>query len=108
MIERFIKSLQEEWLRCLIIPLRLDAMRADLSVYMSWFNEHRPHQALEGKTPMEVYHHLASVNAAPRFEPRTKWPMRGRRGATTVRTALVVTYHKGRRQLPIFELRQAA
>ena len=107
-IERFIKSLKEEWLRRLIIPLRLDAMRIDLSVYTSWFNEHRPHQALEGKTPLEVYHHLAPANAAPRFEPRTKWPMRGRRGATAVGTALVVTYHEGRRQLPILELRQAA
>ena len=82
-------------------------MSAELSVYMSWFNEHRPHQALEGKTPLEVYHHLAAANAAPRFDPRASWPMRWH-GEPGVRTALVVTYHEGRKQLPIFELRQAA
>ena len=107
-IERFIKSLEEEWLRRLIIPLRLDAMRSDLSVYMSWFNEHRPHQSLEGRTPREVYYHLAPANAARRFEPREKWPTRRQRGAPGPRTAFVVSYYEGRRQLPIFELRQAA
>ena len=107
-IERFIKSLKEEWLRRLIIPLRLDAMRADLSVYMSWFNEHRPHQALEGKTPMEVYHHLAPANADRRFEPRSKWPTRREPDASSIRLTLVVTYHKGRRHLPVIELKQAA
>ncbi len=107
-IERFIKSLKKEWLRRLIIPLRLEVMRADLTVYTSWFNEHRPHQALEGRTPLEVYHHLAPASAARRFVPRANWPTHRGRGEPGIRTALVVTYHEGRRQLPIFELRQAA
>ena len=56
----------------------------------------------------KVYHHLAPANAAPRFEPRTNWPTRRRGGEPSVRTALIVTYYEGRRQLPILQLRQAA
>ena len=61
-----------------------------------------------GKTPLEVYHHLAPANAARRFEPREKWPTRRQRVAPGPRTAFVVSYYEGRRQLPVFELRQAA
>ena len=106
-IERFVKSLKDEWLRRLIIPLRLEAMRAELSIYMSWFNEHRPHQFLNGRTPMEIYKNLVPANEATCFEPRANWPTR-QSGAPGARTALVVSYYEGRRQLPIFELRQAA
>ena len=82
-------------------------MRTDLSVYVSWFNEHRPHQSFNGRTPMEVYKNLVPANEATCFEPRANWPTR-QSGAPGARTALVVSYYEGRRQLPIFELRQAA
>jgi len=107
-IERFIRSLKDEWLRRLIIPLRLESMRAELSAYASWFNEHRPHQSLDGRTPLEVYDDLVPANAVRRFEPRTNWPTPSEPNAAAVGTALVVTYHEDRRHLPIIELKQAA
>jgi len=107
-IERFIKSLKDEWLRRLIIPLRLEAMRNELSAYTSWFNEHRPHQALDGRTPLEVYRDLVPANEARRFEPRAKWPAHRDHAVCCVRLTLSVTYHEGRRHLPIIELKRAA
>jgi hypothetical protein len=51
-------------------------MRRELTVYLAWFNEHRPSQALGGRTPNEVYTGQPPANAALRFEPRTMWPRR--------------------------------
>ncbi len=107
-IERFIKSLKDEWLRRLVISLRFEAMRHDLSAYASWFNEHRPHQALGGSTPFEVYEGRTRANQILRFEPRAKWPARRDEVLSCVRLTLSVTYHHGRRHLPIIELKQAA
>ena len=101
-IERFIRSLKEEWLRRLIIPLRLEAMRNDLSAYASWFN------ALDGRTPREVYYDSKPANETDRFEPRAKWPAHRDNAASCGRLTLSVTYHEGRKHLPIIELKQAA
>ena len=102
-IERFIKSLKDEWLRRLIVPLRLEAMRKELSVYTCWFNEHRPHRALDGRTPLEVYKDLVPASHQGSVESRAKLPTQ-----RDTRLALSVTYHAGRRQLPIITLQQAA
>ena len=107
-IERFIKSLKVEWLPRLVISLHLEAMRADLSAYTSWYNEHRPHQSLEGCTPREVYERRTPANRAIRYEPRAKWPAQGNVALSCVRLTLSVTYHEGRQHLPIIELKQAA
>ena len=58
------------------MPLRLDAMRQTIASYVKWYAEHRPHTALGGRTPLEVYRGLAPANEAPRFEPRARWPRR--------------------------------
>lgn len=107
-IERFIKSLKDEWLRRVIIPLRFEAMRNDLSAYVTWFNEHRPHQSLDGRTPRKVYEDLAPANQTRSFEPRGEWPKRREQGASGVQLALVVTYHEGHKHLPVIELKRAA
>ena len=107
-IEWFIKSLKDEWLRRLIIPLRLPAMRNEMSAYVSWFNEHRPHQSLDGRTPLEVYYDLIPAKTVQRFEPRPKLMKDRKHAASSGLTTLVVTYHEGSRHLPIIELRQAA
>ena len=79
------------------MPLRFEAMRKELSAYISWFNEHRPHQALDGCTPREIY------------EDRTsQCPMGERVVALDTGLVLSVTYHEGRRHLPIIELQRAA
>ena len=115
-IERFIRSMKNECTRRILIPLALEAMRREFTVYLAWFNEHRPSQALGGRTPNEVYTGRRPANATFRFEPRTMWPRgsscaapqaqtKGRRGA---KLTLVVGYVEGRKHLPVVELRRAA
>ena len=96
-IERFIRSMKTECTRRLLIPMRLDDMRAELVCYITWYNEYRPHQSLEGKTPQEVY--SESTRAPPDFRTR---------GADAIELDLVVSHHRGKTYLPIVELRQAA
>jgi len=73
-IERFIRSLKEEYLNRLLIPLRMDAMRQEIACYAHWYNEHRPHQSLNGATPLEIYEGATPANQQPRCEPRRQWP----------------------------------
>jgi hypothetical protein len=107
-IERFIKSLKDEWLRRLIIPLRVEAMRKELSVYTCWFNEHRPHQALDGCTPREIYEDPSLLDCSPYTGSRQERSTIHNVAKLRPRCTLVVTYHEGRPQLPIIELRRAA
>ncbi len=108
--------MKNECTRRILVPLAMEAMRRELTVYLAWFNEHRPSQALGGRTPKEVCEGLGPANAKARFEPRTTWPRRsscavpqaqikGRRGA---KLTLVVGYLEGRKHLPIVELQRAA
>ena len=50
-VERFIRSMKQECTRCLLVPSSLAAMRHELRLYSTWYNESRPHMALVGKTP---------------------------------------------------------
>ena len=103
---RFIKSLKDQWLRSLIIPLRLEAMRNDVSAYVSWFNEHGPHQSLDGCTPRELHEDRIPANQVRRLEPRAKWPVHQDDAVFCVRLTLSTSYYEGRRHL--IELKQAA
>jgi len=115
-VERFIRSMKAECTRRLLIPMRRDAFRKELSLYAEWYNEHRPHQALEGRTPDEVYYDRPAANEAPRFEPRPHWPKGSPcaapqappRGGPGARLQLVVRHHGGRRHLPTVQLKQVA
>jgi len=115
-VERFIRSTKNECTRHILVPLQLQSMRRGLGAYATWYNEHRPNQALGGRTPREVYGDIRPANARPRFEPRKNWPATGScaapqtgiRGARGVRLSLVVQYVEGRRHLPVVELRNAA
>jgi putative transposase len=115
-VERFIRSMKNECMKLVRIPLQLDAMRHEIDSYAVWYNEHRPNQALGGRTPREVYIGFRSANARPRFEPRGSWPPRGPcaspqttiRGKRGTKLSLVVGYVEGRRHLPVVELRNAA
>jgi hypothetical protein len=91
-------------------------MRREVSLYATWYNGHRPSQALGGRTPLEVHSDIQPANTQPRFEPRGNWTneslcaspqtmIRGRLGTTL---SLVVGYVEGRRHLPVVELRKAA
>ena len=107
-IERFIKSLKDEWLRRLIVPLRREAMRKELSVYCSWFNGHRPHQALKGRTPREIYENPELLEVPSCTGPRETRSTIHDVAKQHPRFTLGVSYYEGRRHLPIIELKRAA
>lgn len=83
---------------------------------VDWYNEHRPHAWLGGRTPNEVYYGRYPGNRRPRFEPRSHWP-RGSpcarpwaltRGSPGARLTIEVRFHNGNRQLPIVTVKRAA
>ncbi len=115
-IERFIRTMKNECTRRLLVPYQRDALRKELTLYVDWYNVHRPHDTLDGATPDEVYYRRKPACRKPRYEPRGSWPrgspcagpqvdIRGRRGA---RLELEITYLAGRKHLPIFELKRVA
>jgi transposase InsO family protein len=114
-IERFIRSVKQECVRGILVPLRLDEMRRELALYCGWYNEHRPHEALGGSTPLEVYARLPPANEEPRWEPRERWPRGARwgraraaiRGNRGVRLELRLSYVDGRRHLPVVAIKRA-
>jgi transposase InsO family protein len=106
-VERFIRSMKYECMRCLLVPPSLAAMRREVGLYASWYNTLRPHMTLGGKTPREVYE--GRTVRQRRFEPRPKKPHRlRRRRAGGDRFRLAVSYVEGRKHLPVIELRRAA
>ena len=114
-IERFFRSLKDEWLRRIAVPLRRDALRRELTSYLAWFHEFRPHQGLGGRTPVEMHDKLRPANENSRIEPRPRWPenspcarptTKRRRGSTKFQ--LIVSFHDGSQHLPMVELRRAA
>ena len=115
-VERFIRSMKNECCRRIVVPMQVAKLRVEVSLYCVWYNRHRPHQGLDGRTPDEVYFGRPAANEKRRFEPRRDYPraspcakpwakVRGRRG---VRLRLKVSYLEGRRHLPVIALRRAA
>ena len=91
-------------------------MLAELELYAAWFNEERPHEALGGRTPNEVYHRRVAANTKPRLEPRAKWPRKSKcaapqariRGPCGVRSELAMQFEANRSHLPIIRLKATA
>ena len=94
--------------------MRREAFRREINLSMDWYNESRPHSALGGQTPDDVYFKRFPACRRPRFEPRARWPRgspcaapwaltRGRPGAEL---ELDVAFHAGRKHLPIVALRR--
>jgi transposase InsO family protein len=115
-VERFIGSLKSECISLILVPFRTRAIRGELSLFTDWYNLHRPHSALQGQTPAEVYNGMKPASQCPRFEPRARWPrsapcasphapVGGNPGAVV---QLEVRYQAGRRHLPIVMLNRAA
>jgi hypothetical protein len=115
-VERFILSLKNECTRVFLVPLRREALRLELTLYTCWHNQTRPHSALDGKTPDEVYHGIIPASQRARFEPRARWPRSSPCASPHApvadhcgaRIRLDVHYHWGRKHLPIVALKQAA
>lgn len=115
-VERFIRTLKDECTRRIAIRLRRDDMRGELAFYLAWYNEHRPHEYLDGRTPNEVYHDRSAANQAARIEVRANWPPGAPCAAPIVpvdaepgqKVELVVSYHAGRKHLPVIQLKRVA
>jgi putative transposase len=116
-IERFIRTLKSECTRLLsVVSYVRRAFQRELSLFIEWYNEHRPHDTLKGATPNEVYFKRRQANQAPRFEPRSAYP-RGSpcakpqtlvKGQPGVRLHLDIAFVSGRSHLPRVTLRRAA
>jgi putative transposase len=114
-IERFMLSLKQEALRRVIVPMGIQAMQCIVEQYLAWYNGCRPHTALGGRTPDEVFEGRAAANQEPRFEPRTCYPLRPHparaapmavRGKRGVVVDLVVPRLHDQPHLPVVELRR--
>ena len=53
-IERFWRTLKHEFL-CFMVPGNLDALRQEMTGFITMYNKKRLHQALGYHTPFEVY-----------------------------------------------------
>jgi transposase InsO family protein len=110
-IERFGRTLKDEGLRRILVPLGRTAMQAEVEAFIGWYNAFRPHESLRGATPNEVYRRVRPARDGPRFEIRARYPTRrgekprGKRGAVV---KLSITHHEGRSHLPVVRLRSAA
>jgi transposase InsO family protein len=113
-LERFFHALKDEMLRrLLVVPRRFAAMQREVLAYVFWYNQHRPSQALAGRTPAEVRDGGGVASQGPRWETRARLALPRGRGSGRVRRVrgtleLVVEHVDGREHLPVVSLRQAA
>jgi len=115
-VERFIQTVKVECTRRLLVSLRAKTFRQELSWFAGWYNQHRPHTTLGGRTPEEVYFQQRPANRSPRFEPRALWPRPAPcalpqvlvKGKPGVRIELEVIYQHQRKHLPVVTVKRAA
>ena len=96
-IERFIRSMKTECTRRILVPLDQAAFRRELGLYATWYNQCRPHQWLDARTPQDVYGGASSAS-----------PISFRSGEKGPKLTLHLSYLEGRKHLPVVELRPAA
>jgi len=114
-VERFHRTVKE-LLRQIVLPEEQAAFEHELGAIVAWYNEHRPHETLRGKTPNEVYFSRPPANERPRYEPRKRWPRGSPCAAPVVEVdgepgdpvIVEIDYHQGRRHLPILRVCRAA
>ena len=115
-VERFIRTMKDEGMRRITVPTQPDTVRRETRYFVEWYNEARPHSALDGQTPNEVYKGLRPAHRQPRIEPRKRWQRRSPcakprtlvAGTPGDRFTLKVNYHAGHSHLSIVSLRRAA
>ena len=97
MIERLMRSIKDECTRRILVPLREDDIRKEITLYTDWYNQHRPHQSLGGRIPMDIYFGIEEDIVS--FETR---------GENAISIRLAVTHIESRGHLPVVELKRAA
>jgi hypothetical protein len=110
LIERFMRTLKDEGLRRIVVPFRLAGMVAEVEAFTTWYSGVRPHTAVGGATPSEIYRGRRPARDDPRYEVRARYPTRrrerlGAKKGTPLR--LCVGHHAGRPHLPVIHLRAA-
>lgn len=114
-VERFIRTIKQECVGRIFIPLATDAFETELLTYARWYNEHRPHRTIKGKTPNEVHDGRSPASERPCIETRDT-PTEKSAATIAVSGAnpkvaglrLIVTHFEGRKHLPVIELARAA
>ena len=115
-VERAILTIKTLLATLAIISLNRRQFHRELDLLVGWYNDHRPHTTLGGRTPNEHYFNRRPANRQPRFEPRQRWP-RGSpsaspaalvKGKPGVELDLHVAYHGGRKHLPVVALKKRA
>ena len=99
----------------IVVPEDQGAFEREVALAIAWYNEHRPHMTLDGKTPNEAYFTRPPANEQPRFEPREHWPRGSPCAAPQVEIegepgdaiVLEIDFLAGRRHLPIISARAA-
>ena len=113
-IERFHRTLKDEALRVIMVPLALPRMEAALDAYVGWYNTHRPHMTLNGATPAEIRDRRIPAAKRRGIETRPGYPLKARRGGVPrprrlkADMRLLVTNPEDLPHLPIARLRKAA
>jgi transposase InsO family protein len=115
-VERFIRTMKDEGTRRIVVSTNHDTMRREIRYSIEWYNESRPHTALGGQTPNELYNGLRPANRRPRIEPRERWHRRSPcanprtivAGKPGTRFTLFIDHYAGRSHLPIVSLQRAA
>ena len=111
-VERFHRSMKDECTRRIIVPTSQKEFEYELALWMTWYNSHRPHQALRGRTPDEVYYRKRAANTLPRIEPRVglkhsspcavpRTMMAGKAGR---KVNVQLSFLEGRKHLPILHV----
>ena len=77
-IERLIRTLKEDGLRGLLVPLSKAAFDRELRLFVSWYNGHRPHSSLDAATPDEVYYRHRPATRRPEDKRFKRSTGRGR------------------------------
>jgi transposase InsO family protein len=107
-----ILTYKEGGIRRILVPISRGEMIRETRLFFEWYNVHRPHMSLDGKTPNEVYFNLRAANAKPRIETRplakhstpcaaTRMCIAGRAGA---KVKVRLEFLEGRRHLPIIKI----
>ena len=110
--ERVILTYKDGCTRRILVPIARSEMVRETQLFIEWYNEHRPHMSLNGKTPNEVYFHRRAANAKPRIETRPlakhstpcaapRMCIAGRAGA---KVKVRLAFLEGRPHLPIIKV----
>ena len=111
-VERFHRSMKDECTRRIIVPTNQSEFEHELSLWATWYNSHRPHMALRGRTPDEIYFRKRAANTLPRIEPRLGLkhsspcaaPHTMMAGKAGRKVDVKLTFLEGRKHLPIIQV----